>query len=86
MILKDYRQITVLEFDKYFRQYVQCHLDELYEPDEFNRGLMKYLIWYNTEKPHKGINGLPPLRYYLDTIGLEPYESKMLWDSTVKIS
>ena len=44
--------------------------------------LMNYLIWHNTEKPHKGINRLSPLRYYLDTNDLESYESKMLWDST----
>jgi hypothetical protein len=28
--------------------------------------LMEYLIWYNTEKPHRSIGKLPPLKYYLN--------------------
>ena len=35
-------------------QFVNWHIDEMDEPDEFNRKLMEYLIWYNTEKPHHG--------------------------------
>jgi transposase InsO family protein len=47
-------------------QCVSLYIDYLDEPDAFNRKLMGYLIWYNTEKPHRGIGNLPPLRYYLD--------------------
>jgi len=60
---------------------VRWHADELYSIDEFNRGLMDYLLWYNTEKPHRSLNKAPPLRYYVDTF-LSPGESKMLWTLT----
>jgi transposase InsO family protein len=63
-------------------QFVNWYIDELDEPDVFNRKLMEYLIWYNTEKPHRGINNLPPLRYYLDNLFSTPEKSNMLWTLT----
>jgi len=60
----------------------QCaywHTDILDEPAVFNRTLMEYLLWYNTEKPHRGIGNLPPLRYYLDNFVITPKKSNMLW-------
>lgn len=47
-------------------QHINWHLDELHEPERFNQGLMKWLTWYNTKKPHRTFNKLPPLRYYID--------------------
>ena len=63
-------------------QFADWHLDSLYEPQDFNRILMEYLIWYNTEKPHRGIGKLPPLRYYLDNFS-NPQKSNMLWTLTL---
>ena len=63
-------------------QFVNQYIDTLDELDEFNRELMKYLIWYNTEKPHRGIGNLPPLRYYLDNFINTPKKSNMLWTLT----
>ncbi len=63
-------------------QFVNWHMDELDEPDDFNRTLMEYLIWYNTEKPHRGIGNLPPLRYYVDNFINAPQKSNMLWTLT----
>jgi len=63
-------------------QFAYWHTDALDEPDDFNRKLMDYLIWYNTEKPHRGIGKLPPLRYYLDNF-VTPQKSNMLWTLTV---
>jgi len=63
-------------------QFVNWYIDILDEPDDFNRELMKYLIWYNTEKPHRGIGNLPPLRYYLDNFITTPKKSNMLWTLT----
>jgi putative transposase len=63
-------------------QFAYWHFDILDEPDAFNRELMEYLIWYNTEKPHRGIGKLPPLRYYLDNFA-SPEKSNMLWTLTV---
>jgi hypothetical protein len=51
------------------------------DPDVFNRSLMNYLIWYNTEKPHRGIGKLPPLRYYIENFA-SPEKSNMLWPLT----
>jgi putative transposase len=46
---------------------------------------MDYLIWYNTEKPHRGIGKLAPLRYYLDKF-TNPQKSNMLWTLTLPCS
>ena len=58
-------------------QHVEWHKDELVEPRTFNVGLMKYLIWYNTEKPHQGINNRTPMQCVLDTLSLTPEKSNM---------
>jgi transposase InsO family protein len=63
------------------RQHIGWHIDELYEPKLFNQGLMKYLVWYNTEKPHRGIGKVPPLRYYVDSLA-NTKKSNMLWTVT----
>ncbi|MFA7372605.1 MAG: hypothetical protein WC074_03485, partial [bacterium] len=43
--------------------------------------LMDYLLWYNTEKPHRGLpDKQPPLRYLLASAGLELQQSNMLMD------
>jgi len=62
-------------------QCVNLYLDYLDEPDDFNRKLMDYLIWYNTEKPHRGIGKVPPMRYYLDNF-CPLDQSNMLWTLT----
>ncbi len=62
-------------------QFVNWYTDELDEPELFNEKLMEYLIWYNMEKPHRGIGNLPPLRFYLDNF-ITPQKSNMLWTLT----
>ncbi len=62
-------------------QFAYWHTDVLDDPDDFNRKLMEYLIWYNTEKPHRGIGKVPPLRYYLNNF-VSPRNSNMLWTLT----
>lgn len=63
-------------------QYIRWHKEELYDINQFNKGLMEYLIWYNTEKPHKRLNKNPPLKYYLDSFINNRQESNMLWTTT----
>jgi len=63
-------------------QFVYWHIDYLDELDAFNRKMMEYLIWYNTEKPHRGIGKLPPLRYYIDNFLTPSKKSNMLWTLT----
>ncbi len=64
-------------------QFVNRHIDDLDDLDHFNRQLMQYLIWYNAEKPHRGIGKLPPLRYFLDNF-YPPPKSNMLWTLTTR--
>ncbi len=63
-------------------QFAYYHTDCIDEPDDFNRPLMEYLIWYNTEKAHRGIGKIPPLRYYLDKFVTDPEKSNMYWTLT----
>lgn len=62
-------------------QHIGWHMSDLYEPTHFNLGLMKYPLWYNTEKPHRGIGKQTPLGYYLKNY-IQPVQSNMLWTST----
>lgn len=64
------------------RQYVGWHLGEIHEPDIFNRGLIKYLTWYNTEKPHRSIGKIPPLLYFVNNFISDTKKSNMLWTAT----
>ena len=63
-------------------QFAYYHTDCIDEPDEFNLPLMEYLIWYNTEKVHRGIGKKAPLRYYLDKFIANPEKSNMCWTLT----
>lgn len=62
------------------KQFADWYADRLDDLEVFNRGLMDYLIWYNTQKPHRGIGKLPPLRYYLNNY--HPQQSNMFWTLT----
>jgi len=47
-------------------EFIDMHLNLLLEDiDEFNRKLMDYLLWYNTERPHKSLNNLTPIDFLL---------------------
>jgi putative transposase len=63
-------------------QYVSWHLEDLENLSDWNRNLMDYLLWYNTEKPHKAKNKLPPMKYFLDHFIMNKKLSNMLWTST----
>ena len=58
-------------------QHVSWHMSDLEKPDEFNQELMKYLIWYNTEKVHRSIGKIPPLQYFINNY-IQPEKSNML--------
>jgi transposase InsO family protein len=46
-------------------EFVDYHAHELLEPQQFNIALMEYLVWFNTERPHYGLNLQSPLQYLL---------------------
>ena len=62
-------------------QFVYLYEDLLDELPTFNCKLMEYLIWYNTDRPHRGIGKIPPMRYYLNKF-IPPVQSNMLWTLT----
>jgi putative transposase len=65
-------------------QHVEWHVDELRDPQIFNRGLVGWLLWYNTTRPHKSLNWQPPLRYYVDHYLKDPRQSRMSWTTTLR--
>lgn len=62
-------------------QHISWHMGDFYEPDEANQGLMEYLLWYNTEKAHRGIGNIPPLSYFVNNF-VNINQSNMLWTAT----
>lgn len=52
--------------------------DLLVDTEEFNRELMKWLIWYNCERPHKSLNRDSPMQFLRKNY----LQSNMLWTYT----
>lgn len=63
-------------------QHVNWNMDSLNNTQEFNKGLMNYLLWYNTEKPHKGLEGKTPLESFLNERFPDSKKSNMYGYST----
>jgi putative transposase len=64
-------------------QYVNRNKGGLHNVDKFNKGLMEYLLWYNTEKAHDTLNKQPPLEYLANLINQRANLSNMLWTPTL---
>lgn len=60
-------------------EFIDYHVSDLLDPDQFNIKLIDYLIWYNTKRPHHSLNMLSPLQFILQN---HP-ESRMGWTHTV---
>ena len=63
-------------------QFFNCYNDVIDDPVCVNRQLIEYLLWYNIEKPHRGLNKLSPLEYYMETTRSDYSQSRMLWTPT----
>ena len=61
-------------------EYVDYHANELLTPSKFNAGLMKYLIWFNTERPHWGLKLKTPTQFITTNF---PKECNMYLTNTV---
>jgi len=60
-------------------EFSDYHLNTLaYNLKLFNIKLTKYLLWYNTRRPHQRFNQIPPLKYLINNYGF----SHMLWTRT----
>lgn len=69
--------------------WIDWHLSELMEPDVFNRNLMDYLIFYNTQRVHFAFqNKLSPMQFMLQWQAEQPIilnmpqESRIGWGHT----
>lgn len=70
-------------------EYMDFHVSELLHPTHFNIGLMKHLIWHNTERPHHSLKLKTPVQYiqdYLITnthqVSYQPQECNMYLTNT----
>ncbi|MCX7873585.1 MAG: integrase core domain-containing protein [Caldimicrobium sp.] len=50
--------------------------------EEFNRELMRYLMWYNTERVHSGLGNVSPLEWICYKFYENSPQSKILWTHT----
>jgi len=48
----------------------------------FNRELIKWLLWYNCERPHHSLGLKSPMRFIISGLNLSERKSNMLWTST----
>mgnify|MGYP001615754362 FL=1 len=68
-------------------EFIDYHACQLLNPDEFNRSLIDWLIWYNTERVHYAFsNKLSPVQFMLSLPTLQilnmPQECKTGWPYT----
>ena len=47
-------------------EYIDYQESKLKDPEIFNIGLMKHLLWHNTKQPHFGINLQTPVNYIMN--------------------
>jgi hypothetical protein len=50
------------EFVMYYEDY------KLEDIHEFNKKMLQYMLWYNTERPHHSLNKKLPIAYFCDII------------------
>lgn len=53
-----------------------------YDLDVFNLEMVKYLLWYNTERPHWSLGLISPMEFIINKSNLSPEKSRMLWTDT----
>ena len=59
-------------------QFINNAKNDIKNSEEFNKELMEYLVWYNTEKPHSSINNMTPIDYLIYSNKLNAFKSNML--------
>ena len=62
-------------------QFVWANLYDIENLNDFNASLIRYLLWYNTERRHQTIKATP-LDYFLDNFVPNEQKSNMLRDCT----
>ena len=66
-------------------EFIDYHMNDLLVPEEFNRKLAEYLIWYNTKRVHCAFqNKLSPIQFMLSLpINQLPEKCKIGWPHTI---
>ena len=62
-------------------QFINVRRESFYDRNEVNKKLMQYLIWYNTQKSHQGLNRRPP-GLHSHGFAFDPAKSNMYRDLT----
>jgi len=58
---------VIERFNRTFQEdFVDQNLDVIRDKPEFNRRLSDYIIWYNTERPHKTLGLKSPINYLIE--------------------
>lgn len=60
-------------------EFVDYHAGSLLDPSSFNQKLIPWLVWYNTQRPHWGLDLKSPMQFMLTT---HPEKSNMWWTDT----
>ena len=60
-------------------EFVDYHAGLLIDPSAFNRILIPWLVWYNTERPHWGLDLKSPMQFILTT---HAEKSNLWWTDT----
>jgi transposase InsO family protein len=60
-------------------EFVDWNMHLLQDPNQFNEKLADYLVWFNTKRPHKGLNGKSPVQFLTQE---NPEECRMRWART----
>ncbi len=64
-------------------EFIDYHKETLaYDLDGFNRELIQWLLWYNTERPHWTLGQTPPMQYVVNNLILNSQKSRMMWTHT----
>ncbi len=61
-------------------EFVDWNLHLLQDPSQFNKKLAKYLIWFNTKRPHEALSQRSPIQFLTQD---DTEESRMRWARTL---
>jgi len=61
-------------------EFVDYHAGSLLDPSQFNQKLIPWLIWYNTERPHWGLDLKSPMQFMLTAQSQD--RSNVRWTDT----
>lgn len=76
---RPYRNGHIEKFNRSIQEeFVDTHESWLTDTDEFNRKLIDWLLWYNTERPHWSLNLASPVDYLVNN----GFVSNMCWTNT----